>query len=150
MSTTARHKRPGGFRKLVQSLETTPPERRTKIIAALRAEDPGLAVHAEESIFTFEEFITVPDMTLCELMDAFKAESRILALALYHTDVKLVERFKKNMPAPVAREYREWEESLEKVADNERTSAQYRIITKAREMEYAAKITLKKLHGNYP
>lgn len=150
MSVTARHKRPGGFRKLVIALETTIPSRRKVILDSLRSEDPDLARLAEESLFSFDDFVTVTEASLCELMDAFKNDGRTVALALYHADKGLIERFTKNMPVSTLRSYKEHSEVLTEVRDNERTSARFRVISKARELESAARIKLKPLKGNYP
>ena len=98
MSLIARHKKPGGFRKLVNSLETTVVEKRVKIHEALRAEDPDFIAEIEQSIFNFEEFIEMDDLIVCEVVGALSKEMRTLALALYKSpDERLVQKFFKNM-----------------------------------------------------
>ena len=56
MSLIDRHKKPGGFKKLVNSLELTTPDKRGQILSLLRQEDSVFVGNVEESIFNFEEF----------------------------------------------------------------------------------------------
>ena len=150
MSITARHKRPGAFKKLVQSLETTPPDRRQKIMTALASEDAELAMHAETSIFKFEEFENVPDPLLAEVLVMLKNEPRTLAMALSSTDKKLVEKFTANMTPPLRSEFKQLDGEFEKITESERRAARFRVITKARELENGGRHMLKKYSGNYP
>lgn len=149
MSTVARHKRPGGFRKLVNALETTAPEKREKILETMRREDPDFIAEVENSIFEFDEFLNMNDMLLGEVIDAMKAEPRSIALALYHADQTLVDKFTKNMKPPQAYEFKELSGALSNVLERERTSARYRIIAKARELEGRGSFMLKKYSPAY-
>lgn len=145
----ARHKRPGGFRKLVNSLETTPPEKRSKILEAMRKEDPDFIGEVENSLFSFEEFLNINDMIIGEVVDALKAEPRIIALALYHSEPAMIEKFTKNLRPPQAYEFKEITEGLGNVLAREQISARYRIITKARELESNGRFVLKKYSPAY-
>jgi flagellar motor switch protein FliG len=151
MSITARHKKPGGFKKLVNSLETTAPDRQNKILEAMRAEDPDFVDEVERCLFKFEEFSLVQDLVMAEIIEGMKAEPRTLALALFKCpDTVLVEKFKKNMRPPIAFEVKEVTEGLTQVLQREQISSRYRIIAKARELESQRKITLKKYSQKYP
>lgn len=150
MSLTARHKKPGGFRKLVNSLETTPPERRLKILEAMRKEDPDFVAEAESCIFTFEDFEKINDLIVCEIVGALNKEMRTFALALFKCEADPIHaKFTKNMNPREMFEFRDWTENLKDVKTYERTAARYRIIEKAREMEQRRVFTLKKYSGTY-
>lgn len=150
MSITARHKKPGAFKLLVHSLETTVTDKRQKIIDAIRTEDKQMAEDVEKSIFNFDEFINLPDMVLAEVISAFQGEARTLALALYKKNEKLIEKFKKNMIPLIGAEFRDVFEQLDKVRVSEHIGAQFRIIAKARELQTRGTFTLKKYAGTYP
>lgn len=144
MSLVARHKRPGGFRKLVNSIETTPPEKRAKILEAMRKEDPDFIGEVENSLFEFEDFLKINDLIIGEIIGALKTEPKTWALALYRADAALIEKFTKNMRPPELHPYREALEALTSVLAREQLAARYRIVSKARELESHNKFTLKK------
>lgn len=147
---TNRHKKPGGFRKLVNSIETTAVEKRQKILDMMRQEDPEFISEVEKSVFSFEEFRTVDDLIVCELLGELK-EPRTLAMALFHCpDEGLLEKFKKNMTPHMAFEFRDETENLRGVTQREQVAARFRIIQKTREIERIRKFTLKKYSSLYP
>jgi flagellar motor switch protein FliG len=150
MSVTARHKKPGGFRKLVNSLEETTLEKRGTILRSLADEDLELAQEAEKCIFNFEEFITTNDLVLGEILDNFKYELRTVALALYHADDALMKKFTLNMSKYLLRSFNEELEALEKVLAKEQVGARFRVITRARELERQGRFVLKKYSDKYP
>ena len=144
MSLVARHKRAGGFRKLVNSIETTPPDKRAKILEAMRKEDPDFISEVENSVFSFEDFLKISDLIIGDIIDALKTEPKTWALALYHSDVTLVEKFTKNMRPDEYHPYKEALEMLPSVLAREQLAARFRIISKARELESRHKFVLKK------
>lgn len=150
MSITLRHKKPGAFRKLVLSLETTPADRRKKILESFRAEDAMFADHAEQSLFEFKDFATTNELVLCEVVDAMKNEMRTLALALKNGPADLVGKFTRVMRPQQAYDFKEYTEGMASVLSREQVAAQFRVISKARDMEEAGKFTLKNYVGPYP
>jgi flagellar motor switch protein FliG len=150
MSIVARHKKPGGFRKLVNSLETTPPERRTKILDSLRIDDAAFTDEVEAALFAFEEFKDVPDLMVAELVFQLKNEITALALALYHCkDEELVDKFTRNMAASIAVAYRDAVEILSQVTVGQQVGGRFRVIQKARELQHQGIIFLKKYSDHY-
>jgi flagellar motor switch protein FliG len=150
MSITARHKKPGAFRKLVNSLETTPSDRRQKILDALKAEDKELAQHAEKSLFYFEDFLTTSDEMIREICQAMKSEMRVMAVALNGRGDSMIRKFTENMQHAEKYEFEQQTEAIKGILGREQMSAQFRIIAKAREIEDRESITLKKYSGSYP
>lgn len=151
MSLTARHKKPGGFRKLVNSLECTPPQKREKILEALRKEDPDFIHEVEKSIFSFEEFEKINDLIICEIVGAMKGQMRSLAMALFKCpNETLVQKFLKNMKPAEVYEYREALETFKEIRGYEQVAGRFKIIEKARELERQKKFTLKRYSAAYP
>lgn len=150
MGMTDRHKKQGGFKKLVNSLETTSHDKRVKILEAMAQEDPAFIDEVQKSIFEFSEFAKISDMAICELVCAFSEEMKTIALALYRLeDQALIDKFLRNMPPREMSAYRSAHENLTSVLGRERTSAQFRIINKARELEAQNKFTLKRYSSKY-
>lgn len=149
MSIIARHKKPGAFRKLVNFLETTAPEKQKLIIEAMRKEDPDFMGQVEDCLFRFEEFMPMDDMVICEIIGAMKKEMRTVALALYHSEPAMIEKFVKNMRPPEHFEFKEMTEGFKSVLSREQLAARFRIIEKARDLERAGKIVLKKYSSHW-
>lgn len=149
MSTTARHKRKGGFRKLVQSLETTTPDKRGHILDVMKKEDPEFVEEVERCLFQFDEFLNLKDLVIAELAGEFLNEPKTLALALYKMEGPLAEKFYKNMNAKLTMAVKEAASMLSDVKVREQVSARFRMITKARELEAASRFILKKYSEKY-
>jgi len=150
MSLTARHKKPGGFRKLVNSLETTPEEKRKKILDAMRKEDPDFVAEVENCLFSFQEFAAIDDLTICEIISSLNPiDMRSLALALHKADEKLLGKFTKNMLPAKMRGFKEETELLKEVKKSEQDGSRFRIIGKARELEAQNVIKLKRYSQHF-
>lgn len=149
MGMTDRHKKPGGFRKLVNSLEVTGPDKRTKILDSMRVEDLGFVTDVEKCVFTWNEFINVPDMVVSEIL-FHVSDYRSLALALYKDTTGVSEKFKKNCPAKQAIKIREEEELLTDVTASQKMAGQFKLIELARKLEHEGKFKLKPYNSKYP
>ena len=150
MSTIDRHKKPGGFRKLVNSLETTPPERRRKIMELMAAEDPDFIKEVEECIFEFEEFAMIDDMVIAEILHHFKGEMKCVALALFRCkDENLLKKFMRNMTGATGGRFGEETGMLGDVTLGQQMGARYRMIEKSRELQVKLVVTIKKYNPKY-
>jgi flagellar motor switch protein FliG len=149
MSLVMRHKKKGGFKKLVFSLETTAFDKRKLILDAMRKEDPDFIAEVEGSIFNFEEFLGINDLIIAEVVGAMKKEMRMLALALFKCDEELIKKFTKNMRPNEHFEFRDFTSAFTKVLEREQMGARFRVIVKSRELEAARKIVLKKISPKY-
>lgn len=149
MSLIDRHKKPGGFKKLVNSLETTAPDKRKKIMDAMRAESFEFINDVEECLFAFDEFEKLEDMVMCEFIYT-QTEFKTLALALHkHANQALVEKFKKNMNHKQLVQIKEQESLLNQITTGEQMAAQFKLIGKARELEKLGKMMIKKYNPKY-
>jgi flagellar motor switch protein FliG len=149
MGITDRHKKPGGFRKLVNSLEVTPPQRRLKILEALKEEDADFVKDVQACLFEFDDFKNVNDMLMAEILFHMK-EYKSLAVALHKTPAELSEKFKKNMvPSQMVR-FREEAEAITALTVAEQMAARFRVVELARGLEKDGKIKIKSYNEKYP
>ena len=150
MSTVERHKKPGGFRKLVNSLETTPPDRRKKILDLMASEDPAFVKDVQKCIFEFEEFALIDDMVIAEIIFQFKTEMKVVALALFKAkDEKLIAKFMKNMTGATGGRFNEETSMLDKITVGQQQGARYRMIEKSRELQLQHTVVIKKYNPKY-
>ncbi len=147
MSIIDRHKKPGGFRKLVLSLEVTAPEKRGSIIDSFREEDPIFAEDVSKCIFNFEEFADLSDTVICEILHF--ANMKSLAYSLYKSAPQIIERFKKNIPPKMAILFRDEMQAIGDIRIADQMAARFRIIEAARDCEDKGYITLRKMNPNY-
>ncbi len=148
MGLIDRHKKPGAFRKLIQSLEVTAPEKRAKIIQSFREEDSEFAREVEECILTFEELIPLSDSVICEIM--FVANMKNLAYALYKAPAEVIEKFKKNIPPKKQLEFRDETDAIGELRVAEQMSAKFRIVETARLCEDQGLLKIKPMNPKYP
>lgn len=143
MSLTARHKKPGAFEKLVQSLEITSPEKREKIIVSLEADDPVFMDRVKRSMMSFTD---LKDLKIEILMEVVYAVGKMeyLALALYKLeDQELVDKFLKCIPPKQMPAYKEAVENLAQVTKGQREGAQFKLIEAARKVESEKALRIK-------
>ena len=150
MGITDRHKKPGGFKKLVHSLETTGREKREKIIELMRREDPDFTAEVEKCLFQFEEFKGTNESILAEITSHL-TEMRTLAFALHKYDDKLLVKFNRCLSPSQRYALKEAIEGLseEKILRVQQISAQFKIIEKARQLEGSSNFVLKKYSEAY-
>ncbi len=150
MSLVARHKKPGGFKKLVHSLEITPLDKRTLIIDSLKKEDQKFMADVEKAIFEFEEFKQLQDGVITDVIFKMKDNMRIVAVALFNCkDEELLVKFTKNMLHPQAAAFKEETKSLSQVSVKEQCGARFHIIAKARELQSSGVVTIKRYVSVY-
>ena len=143
MSLVARHKKPGAFEKLVQSLEITSPEKREKIMATLDAEDPVFMDRVRKSMLSFNELKALSEGVIMEIF-FLMGKMEYLALALYKWDDKeLVEKFLKCIPPKQMAEYKEAVEGLGQVTKGRREGAQFKLVEVARQLQMEKGIKIK-------
>ncbi len=150
MSLIARHKKPGAFRKLVNSLEITPQDRRTKILNAMRAEDPDFVTAVEKCLFEFSEFKNLSEMILADVVYAMKDDMRSVAIALYKCkDEELLNKFMKSMLPAQGSAFKEEMSMLTAITVGQQKGAQFKVIEKARELQENGVVTIKEYAPQY-
>jgi flagellar motor switch protein FliG len=102
MGVYTRFKRgPEGFRALVELLETTPLERRQRMLDVGMAEDADFTRKALEYVMSFDDITRLSDPELAELMAA--APPRIIACAIANAPEEVQNRFLKCCTKPKIR-----------------------------------------------
>ena len=143
MSLVARHKKPGAFEKLVNSLEITSPEKRDKIMETLEAEDPVFMERVKKSMLTFGELKVLPEGIIMEVLYLLD-KMEYLALALYKLDDKeLVDKFMRCIPSKQMIAYRDAVEGLGQVTKGRREGAQFKIVEAARKLQSEKSMKIK-------
>jgi flagellar motor switch protein FliG len=142
MGVYTRFKRtPEGFRALVELLETTPIERRKRMIEVGMAEDAAFTEKALSFVMTFEDITRFSDMELAELATA--APPRFLGFALHNIAPEIVDRFLRNAKPVVRADIKDYLES--KIGPREIGGARLKVIESARQLEKKGYIFTKKI-----
>lgn len=143
MSIYARYKRnPGGFRSLVELLETTPTERRQKMIDVGMQEDAAYTEKAMSYMLNFNDILELPEMELAELID--KVDPRIAAFSIHQHPQEVKDRFLKCARRGKAADIRDYFDSPN-VTLREIGGAQLKVVQIARQLEKQGYINTKKI-----
>ncbi len=147
MSVFSRFKRDAsGFRALIELWESTPKERREKMIEVGRAEDPHYTEEALKYVMTFPDVLALDDMELADVIAA--AQPRLTAFAIRLLKPEIHERFLKNCKGPIAsqiRDFLEQEPSLRDVG-----AAQLHLVTVTRSLERKGILKVKQIPLQQP
>ncbi len=134
-------KNPDGLRSLVELLESTPRERRQKMIEVGIQEDPDYTDRALALMLTFEDILQLPDGELAELTAS--SPPAVLAAAIFRQPEAVKERFLKATPPRQQGELRdamEIEPELRAIG-----GAQLKLISIARQLEKKGFIQTKRI-----
>lgn len=144
MSSIARHKKPGGFENLVNFLETTPKEKREKLVDALAQEDAEFMNRVSQSILNFEELEAVREDILMEVTYELGEKMQVLALALYKLEnQKFVEKFTRCLAPKQMAFYKEAVGGLNQVTKSQREGAQLKLVEIMRKIDSARGLNIK-------
>lgn len=142
MSVYTRFKRnPEGFRQLVELWETTPVERRKRMIEVGMAEDKYFTERALQYVMTFHDVMALPDMELAEVVATAPARSIAFAIKELPEDVR--ERFLRNAKPQLGAEIRDYLNM--QIGPREIGGAQLKLVEKARELERRGLVRTKRI-----
>ncbi len=113
----------------------------TDLLAGIEKENAKLAATIRNQMFTFEDFLGVPDLGLRELLA--QVDKKILATALKGASENLQKHFYKCMSSRAVEMLKEDMEALGRLKSKDITQAQSDIVTVARKLESEGKMTLK-------
>jgi flagellar motor switch protein FliG len=123
---------------LMNRLDTTAAQ---SILEEIEREEPNLAISIRNLMFTFEDFLEVPDVSLRELMG--HVDRKALTLALKGASEELRDRFFRTMSTRAIEMLKEDMEMLGPVRSRDVAKAQQETIAVARKLESEGKIVLK-------
>jgi flagellar motor switch protein FliG len=131
----------GGVKAVADLLNTVDTTLSTEILTAVEEESPQLAVSIRNFMFTFQDFLEVPEASLRELLGQLDKKS--LAIALKGASEELKNHFFKCMSSRAVEMLKEDMESLGPIRSRDVNAAQQEAITLARKLEAAGKMILK-------
>ncbi len=131
----------GGIKAVSDMLNRVEPGTVKTILEAIEQDDPKLALSIRNLMFTFEDFLSIPESSMRELLSHL--DKKTLALALKGSSEDMKNHIFKTMSSRASQMLKEDMEALGPVRSREVTTAQQEIVQQARKLEAEGKITLK-------
>ena len=131
----------GGVKAVADLLNTIDTRLSTTILEAVEQDSPQLAVSIRNLMFTFEDFLEVPEASIRELMSQIDKKS--LAICLKGATEELKDHFFKAMSTRAVEMLKEDMESLGPIRGRDINQAQQDCISLARKLETQGKMILK-------
>jgi flagellar motor switch protein FliG len=135
-----------GVKAVADLLNGLEAEAARKILESVERGSPEVAIHIRNLMFTFDDLLTVPQVSVREIMAL--VDKRQLALALKGTKEDLREHIFKAMSTRAAELLKEDMEVMGPVRSRDVMQAQQEILTLARGLEADGKIILKLEQGD--
>lgn len=130
-----------GFRAVAELLNRLNAEESKRILETIEESEPELALNIRNSMFTFEDLVTVPAATIREIVAG--VDKRQLALALRGAKEELRAQIFKAMSSRAVEMLKEDMEVLGPVRSREVAQAQQEVLNLARRLEAEGKVILK-------
>jgi flagellar motor switch protein FliG len=130
-----------GFRDVAELMNRLDPLSAREILESIEIEDPQLAKNIRDLMFTFDDFIEVPDQELRELMNLIDKKSLMIALKGASEDLR--SHFYRTMSSRAIEMMKEDSDVMGPVRSKDVAKAQSEIIAIARKLESEGKIVLK-------
>jgi flagellar motor switch protein FliG len=131
----------GGVKAVADLLNTVDSRLSQTILEAVETESPQLAVSIRNFMFTFQDFIEVPETSIRELLG--QLDKKALTVALKGASDDLKDHFYKCMSSRAVEMLKEDMDALGPTRSREITQAQQEAIAVARKLEAAGKMVLK-------
>ena len=130
-----------GFKAVADLLNRVNAEEAKRILEAIEEDQPELALSIRNLMFTFEDLVTVPPVTIREIVSG--VDKRQLALALRGANEELRAQVFKAMSSRAVEMLKEDMEVMGPVRSREVAAAQQEILNLARRLESEGKVMLK-------
>ncbi len=130
-----------GLRNIADVLNRMEPTAAKEVLESIEREEPQLAVGIRDLMFTFENFLEVPEEQMRELMNSI--DKKTLMVALKGASEDLRSHFYRTMSSRAVEMMREDSEAMGPVRGKEASKAQAEIVAIARKLEEEGKIALK-------
>jgi flagellar motor switch protein FliG len=130
-----------GFKSVAELMNRLDNASARTILASIEATEPKLAVNIRNFMFTFEDFLSVPDVSIREL--TANLDKKTLALALKGSTEELREHIFRTMSSRAVEMLKEDIDALGPVRSREVTKAQQEAVAIARQLESEGRIVLK-------
>ena len=130
-----------GFRNIAELMNRLDPLAAREILDTIEREEPKLAISIRDSMFTFDNFLEVPEQEMRELMNSIDKKTLMVALKGASEDVR--SHFYRTMSSRAVEMMKEDSEVMGPVRSRDVAKAQGEIVAIARKLEAEGKIVLK-------
>jgi flagellar motor switch protein FliG len=130
-----------GFKSVADLMNRLDAGTARTILESIEVSEPKLAVSIRNLMFTFEDFLSVPDISIRELVS--NLDKKTLALALKGASEELRDHVFRTMSSRAVDMLKEDIDSLGPVRSSDVTKAQHEAVAIARQLESEGKIVLK-------
>jgi len=131
----------GGIKAVSEMLNRVEPGSVKTILETIEQDDPKLALSIRNLMFTFEDFLSVPESSMRELLSHL--DKKTLAVALKGSSEDMKNHIFKTMSSRASQMLIEDMEALGPVRSREVATAQQEVVQQARKLEADGKLTLK-------
>jgi flagellar motor switch protein FliG len=130
-----------GFRNIAELMNRLDPVSAREILDSIEREEPKLAISIRDLMFTFDNFLEVPEQEMRELMNSIDKKTLMVALKGTSEDVR--SHFYRTMSSRAVEMMKEDSEVMGPVRSKDVAKAQGEIVAIARKLEAEGKIVLK-------
>ena len=131
----------GGVKNLADLMNRLEPSAAREILQTIESDDPKLAISIRDLMFTFENFLEVPESDMRELMNM--VDKKTLMVALKGASEDLRSHIFRTMSSRAVEMMKEDSEMMGPVRGKDVAKAQSEIVAIARKLESEGKIVLK-------
>lgn len=129
-----------GIKNLAEMMNCLDPSAAREILQTIEAEEPQIAISIRDRMFTFENFLEVPEQDLRELAGAIDKKTLVIALKAASEDLRA--HFYRTMSSRAVELMKEDSEMMGPVRGKDAIKAQGEIVAIARKLEAEGKIAL--------
>jgi flagellar motor switch protein FliG len=130
-----------GFRSIAELMNRLDSSTAREILESIEREEPKLAIGIRDLMFTFDDFLEVPEQELRELMNSIDKKTLMLALKGASEDLK--SHVYRTMSSRAVEMMKEDSEVMGPVRSKDVAKAQAEIVAIARKLESEGKVVLK-------
>lgn len=130
-----------GFRNIAELMNRLDPTASREILETIERDEPKLAINIRDLMFTFENFLEVPEHEMRELMGAL--DKKTLTIALKGASEDMRSHFYRTMSTRAVEMMKEDSEVMGPIRGKDVAKAQSEIVAIARKLESEGKIVLK-------
>jgi flagellar motor switch protein FliG len=130
-----------GFRDVAELMNRLDPMIAREILTSIEKDEPQLVTNIRDLMFTFDDFLEVPEIGIRELMNSI--DKKVLMTALKGASEDLRSHFYRTMSTRAVEMMKEDAEAMGPVRSKDVAKAQSEIIAIARKLESEGKLVLK-------
>lgn len=129
------------FRNIAELMNRLDSSTAREILESIEQDEPKLAIGIRDLMFTFDDFLEVPEQELREVMNSIDKKSLMIALKGASEDLK--SHFYRTMSSRAVEMMKEDSETMGPVRSKDVAKAQAEIVAIARKLESEGKVVLK-------